>query len=66
MRYCYYPKLIFQTKRCDVWSEVDNGETIGTIGSESGEIIKDEDHSKGARLTIEKVVILHHDTKTSR
>jgi len=40
-----------------MWSEIDNGETIG---SESGEIIKDEEHSKGARLTIEKVVILHH------
>ena len=37
-----------------MWSEIDNGETIGTIGSENGEIIKDEEHSKGARLTIEK------------
>lgn len=37
-----------------MWSEIDNGETIGTIGSESGEIIKDEEHLKGARLTLEK------------
>ncbi|MBC7006827.1 hypothetical protein BIZ38_00020 [Pseudoalteromonas sp. BZK2] len=37
-----------------MWSEIDNGETIGTIGSENGEIIKDEEHSKGARLTLEK------------
>ena len=37
-----------------MWSGIDNGETIGKIGSESGEIVKDEEHSKGARLTIEK------------
>jgi len=37
-----------------MWNQTDNGETIGTIGSESGEIIKDEEHSKGARLTLEK------------
>ncbi|WP_462151422.1 hypothetical protein [Pseudoalteromonas xiamenensis] len=37
-----------------MWNQTDNGETIGTIGSESGEIIKDEEYSKGARLTLEK------------
>ena len=37
-----------------MWNQTDNGETIGAIGSEGGEIIKDEEHSKGARLTMEK------------
>jgi uncharacterized protein YprB with RNaseH-like and TPR domain len=37
-----------------MWNQTDNGDTIGTIGSEIGEIIKDEEHSKGARLTLEK------------
>tara|TARA_Y100000588_G_C14216496_1_gene909066 strand:+ start:1713 stop:2048 length:336 start_codon:yes stop_codon:yes gene_type:complete len=49
-----------------MWSGIDNEETIGTVGSESGEIIigtvgsesgeiiKDEEHLKGARLTLEK------------
>jgi len=37
-----------------MWSGIDNGETIGTVGSESGELIKDEELSKGARLTLEK------------
>jgi len=37
-----------------MWNQTDNGETIGTIGPENGEIVKDEEHSKGARLTLEK------------
>lgn len=37
-----------------MWDQTDNGETIGIIGSENGEIIVDAEHSKGARLTLEK------------
>ncbi|EFK95230.1 hypothetical protein LDC_2762 [sediment metagenome] len=37
-----------------MWYQVDNGATIGTKGSENGEIQIDEEHSAGARLTLEK------------
>jgi len=37
-----------------MWNKIDNGSTIGTIGSENGEISRDEEHIAGARLTIEK------------
>ena len=37
-----------------MWIQIDNGETIGTVGSECGEIIEDDEHPKGARLTLEK------------
>lgn len=43
--------LVFNS--CRMWNQTDNGEKIGTKGSESGEMIKDEEHSKGARLTLE-------------
>lgn len=36
-----------------MWSFFDSGKTIGTIGSEEGVIIRDEEHSEGARLTLE-------------
>jgi len=37
-----------------MWIQIDDGETIGTVGSECGEIIEDDEHPKGARLTLEK------------
>lgn len=37
-----------------MWENIEQGATIGTIGSESGEIIVDVEHDLGARLTIEK------------
>ncbi len=37
-----------------MWHQVDSGATIGTKGSENGEIQIDEEHSGGARLTLEK------------
>jgi hypothetical protein len=37
-----------------MWNQIDNGETIGTVGSECGEIVEDEEHLNGARLTLEK------------
>jgi hypothetical protein len=36
------------------WSTIDNGATIGTQGSENGVIERDEEHSDGARITIER------------
>ena len=36
------------------WSVIDDGKTIGLVGSESGTIIRDEEHSEGARITIER------------
>ncbi len=37
-----------------MWHQFENGDTIGTKGSENGEILIDEEHSDGARLTLEK------------
>jgi hypothetical protein len=36
-----------------VWHSFDNGETLGTHGSEDGLIILDEEHPLGARITLE-------------
>jgi hypothetical protein len=36
------------------WSVYNNGQTLGTSGSERGEIIDDIEHSAGARITLEK------------
>lgn len=36
-----------------MWNFFASGKTIGTIGSEEGVIIRDEEHSVGARLTLE-------------
>lgn len=36
------------------WADYDNQKTIGTKGSEDGKIIKDIEHSDGARITLEK------------
>ena len=36
-----------------VWRSFENGETIGTRGSEDGAILLDEEHALGARITLE-------------
>jgi hypothetical protein len=36
------------------WVSFDNGTTTGQIGSESGVIIRDSEHSLGARITLER------------
>jgi hypothetical protein len=36
------------------WSAFDSGKSIGTLGSESGVIVRDEEHSDGARITLER------------
>ena len=40
------------------WNQFDEGKTIGRIGSENGEILFDEEHALGARITLEKVEML--------
>src|SRR5579863_10450135 len=35
------------------WSAFDNGKSIGLKGSESGRILRDEEHAGGARITLE-------------
>ena len=37
-----------------VWDQHENGLHIGEKGSEGGEIIRDEDHILGARITLEE------------
>jgi hypothetical protein len=36
------------------WYPFDNGKSIGQRGSERGVIIRDEEHSEGARITLEQ------------
>lgn len=36
------------------WSAFDSGKSIGAIGSESGVILRDDEHSNGARITLER------------
>ena len=36
------------------WKLFDDGNSIGTIGSENGKILKDEENSFGARITLEE------------
>jgi hypothetical protein len=36
------------------WKAIDDGATIGTEGSESGRIIRGEEHVSGARITLEE------------
>jgi hypothetical protein len=36
------------------WSAFDGGKSIGALGSESGIIMRDEEHSDGARITLER------------
>lgn len=37
------------------WDEYDSGKTIGTVGSEGGTIIRDEEYRHSARITLEKM-----------
>jgi hypothetical protein len=37
-----------------MWQPIENGTTLGTRGSENGEIIRDEEHALGARITLER------------
>lgn len=36
------------------WHVFDEGRTLGAIGSEGGEILHDEEHTEGARVTLER------------
>ena len=36
------------------WYPFDGGSTVGTIGTESGRILCDEEHAAGARITLEQ------------
>ena len=36
------------------WTPCNHGTTIGTSGSEMGEILRDEEHEMGARITLEE------------
>ncbi|MFL0796253.1 MAG: hypothetical protein K6L73_02040 [Cellvibrionaceae bacterium] len=36
-----------------MWKSYEGGKTLGSVGSEDGVIIRDEECSKGARLTLE-------------
>jgi len=36
------------------WFEYDDGNSIGNVGAEGGEILRDEEHESGARLTIKR------------
>ncbi|GLS21289.1 hypothetical protein GCM10007874_43060 [Labrys miyagiensis] len=36
------------------WTAFGNGSSIGLIGSEGGTILRDEEHSVGARITLEQ------------
>ena len=37
-----------------MWEPTDNGKTIGTKGSAEGKIVMDEEHTDGARVTLER------------
>jgi hypothetical protein len=36
------------------WYPIDNGQTLGTVGSEKGTILRDDKNDRGARITLEK------------
>ncbi len=36
------------------WHPLDDGATLGQTGSEEGMIVRDEEHSLGARITLER------------
>jgi hypothetical protein len=37
-----------------IWHAAENGSTIGQLGSEEGLILEDDEHSGGARITLER------------
>ena len=42
------------TDNASQWYSFDDGATLGTVGSESGTILRDEEHPAGARITLER------------
>lgn len=38
----------------DLWQTFDNGATLGRKGSESGVLVRDEEHALGARISLER------------
>ena len=40
------------------WQPFENGGTLGQIGSEEGIIVHDEEHSLGARISLERDTIV--------
>jgi hypothetical protein len=49
-------QVVGQTRRelMESWTPFESGSSIGKVGSERGSIILDEEHPKGARITIER------------
>jgi hypothetical protein len=45
---------VFDYNFMTTWLTTDNGQTIGTLGSEEGVIVIDEEHELGARITLER------------
>lgn len=39
-----------------MWRSFENGETLGTRGSEDGLILLDDEHAQGARITLESEI----------
>ena len=42
-------------KGSDMWKSYDDGGTVGTVGSERGIILMDEENPLGARITLEEL-----------
>jgi len=38
----------------ETWSDYDGGRTLGTVGSEKGTIVLDQEHPEGLRITLER------------
>jgi hypothetical protein len=36
------------------WFAYDDGQSVGSVGSEGGEILRDEEHEAGARVTLKR------------
>ena len=41
-------------KREKNWDGYDDGYSIGTVGADGGAIVRDEEHKRGARITLEE------------
>ena len=37
-----------------LWGDFDGGRTLGTVGSEKGAIVLDQEHPEGLRITLER------------
>jgi hypothetical protein len=40
------------------WHPYDNGNTLGTKGTEEGAILRDEEHGRGSRITLERETVI--------